>query len=253
MEQSKANPLVRLAAEHAHEGHALTTIEMDGQPVWLAAQISTALDYQKVDQVVTNVTGPWSDELVEGTDYQVLRGAELAALKAAAPGLVDPRAPSVMVLTESGVNLVALLSRQPKARDLRRWLAAEVLPSIRRTGSYNRAHPLAVRGHRPAQLPVVAAADLLQARRPLSQVIPMGGLKAGERSLLRAIIEHAELDPATGELVCTASMDQLGREVGWAGRRRAQQVLNRLADKGRVLVEWRPSTTNRITVLVGVR
>jgi prophage antirepressor-like protein len=141
MEQSRANPLVRLAAEHAHEGHALVTIEIHGEPHWLANQFGAALDYQKVDQVVTNVTGPWSDELSEGIDYTVLRNGELKALKAAAPGLVDPRAPSVMVLTETGVNLVALLSRQPKARDLRRWLASEVLPSIRHTGTYQSAPP----------------------------------------------------------------------------------------------------------------
>ncbi|MCK6504831.1 hypothetical protein L6R53_15745 [Myxococcota bacterium] len=144
---------MRLAAEHAHEGHALVTIEIQGHPRWLASQVSDALEYSRPGQVVSNITSDWSNELAEGIDYTVLRNGELKALKAAAPGLVDPRAPSVMVLTETGVNLVALLSRQPKARELRRWLAAEVLPAIRRTGAYETTtRPPRGRG-RPRALP----------------------------------------------------------------------------------------------------
>ena len=41
-----------------------------------------------------------------------------------------------MLLTESGVNLAAILSRQPRSQALRRWLASEVLPAIRRSGAY---------------------------------------------------------------------------------------------------------------------
>lgn len=151
MEQSPANPLVRLAGEHAFEGHTLVTIEMTGRQAWLAFQVSEGLGYEKSDHVVSIIRTDLADEVEEGTDYQVLRGEDLALLKAAAPGLVAPNAPSVMVLFESGIHLVAMRARTERARTLRRWLASEVLPSIRRTGSYTAGPPPKARPQAPVR------------------------------------------------------------------------------------------------------
>jgi len=40
------------------------------------------------------------------------------------------------VVNEAGVNALLLISRSPRARVVQRWIAHEVLPSIRRTGAY---------------------------------------------------------------------------------------------------------------------
>ena len=129
MEPEQANAPLRLALSAQFEGHDVAMIELEGAPFWSARQIAEALEYSRADRLVSRISEEWSTELVEHTDYLVLRGEALAALKAAAPGLVAPRAPTLLLLTESGVHLVALLSRQPAAARLRRWLASEVLPA----------------------------------------------------------------------------------------------------------------------------
>lgn len=139
MERSKSNAEVCVLAQLRFESHQLTAFNVGGGVLISARQIAIAFDYARPDALSDKVATDWSDELTEGIDYVVLRGDQLAAVKAAAPDLVDPRAPSLMLLTESGVHLVALLSRQPAAKRLRRWLAEEVLPQLRRTGSYTLA------------------------------------------------------------------------------------------------------------------
>lgn len=149
MEQSKGNAVVREIARPQHEGHVIAVLEVHGREAWLASQVNEALGYERADQVVTAISRDMTGEVEEGTDYAVLRGEELALVKQAIPDLVDARAPAVMVLFESGVHLVAMRARTEKARSFRRWLAEEVLPSIRRTGGYGRA-------------PGLTAADLAQ-------------------------------------------------------------------------------------------
>lgn len=49
----------------------------------------------------------------------------------------------VSVVTESGLYAVILRSDKPEAKPFRKWITSEVLPSIRKTGSYsvNAYHP----------------------------------------------------------------------------------------------------------------
>jgi hypothetical protein len=103
-------------------GRPVTTLEYAGQAAWLASEIGTAFGYKKPRQVQDNVTSAWSHELVDGVDYAILRGEDLAALKAAMPDLVHANTPSLMLLTETGVALVASLSRRPAAREVRRHI-----------------------------------------------------------------------------------------------------------------------------------
>lgn len=142
MEQSNGNADVCLLVKSRFEEHEVSAIQVDGRPVWPARQMGLALGYHGDGQrLVGRITNEWAEELTEGIDYLIFSGDQLAAVKAAAPDLVDSRAPSLMLLTESGVHLVALLSRQPAAKRLRRWLAEEVLPQLRRTGTYTLAEP----------------------------------------------------------------------------------------------------------------
>lgn len=162
MDCGTSNALVRVEAPRDFEEHPVSTVELvvDGrlQPTWPARQVSIALGYADAHRVPAMVTGDWSDELDEGRDFVVLTGEALAAAKRAAPDLVDPRAPSLMLLTESGVNLVAILTRQPAGKRLRRWLAEEVLPTLRRTGA-----PVAT----PASSPAPSAEAAMKVRAEL--------------------------------------------------------------------------------------
>ena len=148
MEQSGDNALVRLVT--TFEGHSLTIIEIGGEPHWLARQVGEALGYTDNGRsFTTRLTGEWSDELVADVDYHLLTGESLATVKALlGPEVIAPNTPSLLILTQQGVFAAAMLSRQPKARELRRWLSAEVLPQIAATGGYQLP---------PRQLPTVPA------------------------------------------------------------------------------------------------
>ena len=120
------------------EDKRVTTVEHRGRRVWLASEIARALGYEKSDQLSTLITGHWSEEFDEGTDHVVIRDQELKEFKAlieVTPGPGVTYAPTLTLLYESGVHLATIKCQLPAGVRLRRWLAREVLPEIRRKGS----------------------------------------------------------------------------------------------------------------------
>jgi prophage antirepressor-like protein len=148
MEHPMDNALVRLRA--TFEAHPLSIVEFKGRTFYVGLQIGEALDCTDGGRgLVTKITGDWRDEIIPGVDSTIFTGQELAAIKAAlGPNVIDPRTPSLLMLTQTGVFAAVLLSRQPKARAFRRWLTTEVLPQLAETGSYQLA---------PAAAPALSA------------------------------------------------------------------------------------------------
>lgn len=209
---------MRLACEHVHEGHPLTTIEIDGREAWLAAQVVEGLGYEKSDQVVTSVTGPLADD--EDVDYTVLRGDRLAAFKAAAPGLVDPRAPSLMLLFESGIHLVAMRARTDRARSWRRWLASEVLPSIRRTGTYRAPAPSTTPSLVDLAMQMSRAGDSGEEIEHVLRLVAPGRRRvAGPRRprASDAVLDYLRREAVLqeGRWIATVSLRELSRQLGY--------------------------------------
>lgn len=113
----------------------LPTVMLSNEPHWIAGQVGAALDYADGGrQLVGLLSAEWSSELLDGRDLVRLEGDALRPLKDL--GLVGARASSVILLTESGLYRVLILTGKPVGVRLRDWLTTEVLPSIRRTGSY---------------------------------------------------------------------------------------------------------------------
>lgn len=71
--------------------------------------------------------------------------------------VVDPagRKQQTYIINEAGLYNVILRSDKPEAKDFKRWVTHDVLPSIRRTGSYAMQQPMT-----PAQL-IAAQAQVL--------------------------------------------------------------------------------------------
>lgn len=117
-------------------GKPLTTLVLDGTPAWPAHELGQALGYAgNGRRLVSIILHEWSDEFVEGRDYVVLEGAQLAQVKAAVGSEVPSLSPftaRVVLLFESGFDLVALKTHKPLGADLRRFLADEILPRLRR-------------------------------------------------------------------------------------------------------------------------
>lgn len=120
------------------EGQPLTTYIIDGAELWRSSDVAKLLGYNSGRKIASNISGPWAEEFIDGTDYRVIAGEPLDAIKATCAPNGDEwaRVPSALFLTEQGVNLVCMKTRKPKGVDFRRWLAEDVIPSIRATGGY---------------------------------------------------------------------------------------------------------------------
>ena len=118
------------------EGKTLATLTYQGRPCWIARDIGRVLDYSRDGRrLVAKISGKWSYEFIEGHDYAVLRGDELAEFKASllvgATGTAPSRYQrSLMLLFESGLHLALNLTFKPAGLRLRRFLMDEVLPRM---------------------------------------------------------------------------------------------------------------------------
>lgn len=92
-------------------------IDESGQPWWLAKDVCELLEIKNVSSAVSRL------------DAEELRVIEIP----------DPtgRQNQYLSINESGLYSLILRSKKPAARQFKKWVTSEVLPSIRKTGSYN--------------------------------------------------------------------------------------------------------------------
>lgn len=125
---------------HNFNNTAITTFIFEGRPCWIALEVGRAIGYAGNGKgLVDTIHAKWSDELVDGSHYEVLTGARLKAFKALQE-LGDQKTPShqpqMVVLYETGLWLVLTKTHRPAGKALRKVLADEVLPQLARDGRY---------------------------------------------------------------------------------------------------------------------
>ncbi len=100
--------------------HPVRVINGDDHAWFVAADVAEALEYRMASDMTRNL-----DDDEKGT--QIVR---------------TPSGDQKMaVLNESGVYHAVLKSRKPSAKAFRKWVTAEVLPAIRKTGRYEAPKP----------------------------------------------------------------------------------------------------------------
>lgn len=106
-----------------YENHEIRTIEKDGEPWFVAKDVATVLGYKNTKDAVTRH--------VDSEDT-VLNGVVIP----------DPigRDQVYRIINESGLYSLILSSKLPGAKEFKRWVTSEVLPAIRKTGSYAIQH-----------------------------------------------------------------------------------------------------------------
>lgn len=104
----------------AYGEHLIRTVERNGTPWFVAADVCAVLEIQNARDAVAKALD--DDEKGVDTIY-TLGGTQ-----------------EMLVITEPGLYRLVFKSRKPQARAFQRWVYHEVLPSIRRTGSYTPAH-----------------------------------------------------------------------------------------------------------------
>jgi prophage antirepressor-like protein len=143
------------------EGHALTTLTYQDRPVFIAREVGALLEYaHSGGRLVDKITGDWSDEFIDSRDFIRLEGEALADFKALTGELptesVGSRTRHLLLLTESGMDLVCIKTSKEVGKRLRRFIVDHVLPKLRRgiPVEPQKAPPAAA-----AKAPQVAAAE----------------------------------------------------------------------------------------------
>lgn len=88
-----------------------------GEPWFVAADVSIVLEYSEAKDMTRNL-----DDDEKGRQIVPTLGGDQ----------------EMLVISESGLYTAVLLCRKPQAKPFKRWVTGEVLPAIRKTGSYQR-------------------------------------------------------------------------------------------------------------------
>lgn len=99
---------------------SIRTVQIDNEPYFVGKDVAEILGYSNTkDAIATHV---------DAEDRTVIQRSENATLEIPNRGLT--------VINESGLYSLILSSKLPTAKKFKRWVTAEVLPTIRKTGGY---------------------------------------------------------------------------------------------------------------------
>lgn len=139
-------------------------VEMDGEPWLVGKDVAAALGYSaERNAIATHVDD--EDKLV----HQISAAGQMR---------------NVTLINESGLYSLVLSSKLPGAKKFRRWVTSEVLPSIRKTGSYAipKDYPSALRALADAEEKRIALEAQAEADRP--KVLFADSVSASKSSIL---------------------------------------------------------------------
>lgn len=215
--------------QHAFHGQAVRVItDEHGDPWFVAADIARILGYGDA----THLTRRLDDDEKGLRSVETLGGTQ-----------------RVTVITEAGLYSAILGSQVPGAREFKRWVTHELLPEIRRTGSYALA---AETPERRIALALIEASTLLAVRderiaelEPPARAWTSLADAAGDYSLRDAAqILSRDHGVDTGQ---NRLMDTL-REWGWVDRK--DIPYQRVVDLGYVRARPRTYEQTRTNVRV---
>lgn len=95
--------------------HGLRALLIDGEPWFVGADVAAVLGYDRTSNMSRML-----DDDEKGTHIVSTPGGDQ----------------EMLTISEPGLFAAVIRSRIPEAREFKRWVTHEVLPSIRRTGSY---------------------------------------------------------------------------------------------------------------------
>lgn len=183
------------------ESHALrVNLDAAGQPWFVAADVCAALDLPDTHKAIARL-----DDDEKGRNSIPTPGGQQ----------------EMSVVNESGLYNLVLGSRKPEAKRFKRWITHEVLPSIRKTGSYTSTTSVAALPS-PTQDRV---SSLLLIGEAVARV---PGVKHGiaMAATLTCIFENTGLSmetmrralPANDEPMAAMNPTKLGQQMGVAAR-----------------------------------
>ncbi|HHP4696153.1 TPA: BRO-N domain-containing protein, partial [Acinetobacter baumannii] len=97
-----------------------TVLKDDGEIWFVASDVAKVLEYRDASNMIRNLDADESD-----THNVSIRSDN---------GVLQDR--QVTIINESGLYSATLKSRKPEAKQFKKWVTSDVLPSIRKNGGY---------------------------------------------------------------------------------------------------------------------
>ncbi len=113
------------------------TLVIDNEPWFVGKDVASILGYSNTKDALI--------KHVDEEDRNILKGSDLRPLENHIPKdvlpvdfvQIDVPNRGLTIINESGVYSLILGSKLPEAKQFKHWVTSEVLPSIRKTGTYN--------------------------------------------------------------------------------------------------------------------
>lgn len=130
-------------------GVNLTTILIDMEPWFIAKEVATLLGYENTTQAIRTNVDELDQKLLSYNECKDIFGQnslinetienteDFGELSDSSPNnSIKINSNGMKFINESGLYTLIARSNKPEARRFQRWVTSEVLPSIRKTGSY---------------------------------------------------------------------------------------------------------------------
>jgi prophage antirepressor-like protein len=111
-----------LVYKSSSQTRAVRVAMLSGDPWFVAADVCSVLEIENQSQAVSRLDVDEIDNIITNDAIGRQR--------------------STTVISESGLYSLVLTSRKPEAKAFKKWITSEVLPAIRKTGSYSIAPAL---------------------------------------------------------------------------------------------------------------
>lgn len=164
---------------------------IDGEPWFVAVDVCNALDIDNATQALTRLD---EDERT----------------------LISNEGRQVNAVNEAGLYSIILGSRKPEARAFKRWVTHEVLPTIRKTGSYQ-----APTGTNLLALAVIEAQQMLEASaRQVAELTPRANAwdELAEAGTDYAVADAANILKRAGVDTGPQRLFESLHQIGWTYR-----------------------------------
>lgn len=190
----------------AFQEKQIRTVVIGGEPWFVAKDICNALEIGNPSQALSRLESDEKGLILNDT----LGGKQELA-----------------IVSESGMYALVLGSRKPEAKAFRKWVTSEVIPSIRKTGSYQLNQQQPAQPQQPALPPAdVRVANLVGALEKLDIDINNPRFKQGLQDISLNILGVTDGKPAlaAGEqwLGVAERAEQLGYSSSLVIRHRSQ-------------------------------
>lgn len=135
-----------------------TVADEQGNPWFVAADVCAVLEIGNVSQATTRLD---DDEK-----------ADITTNDTSSNGVTQKR--NMTIVNESGLYALIMKSRKPEAKAFQKWITSEVLPTIRKTGSYS----VKSIQEQSSRIPLDEIARSLEVANNMLNVCPSGKLKS---------------------------------------------------------------------------